>query len=65
MTSAQLADMLQCHAAIVVARTRTREEIAAVVAALRDNDMAALAECLIGPLPFSIEDVPDYERLLQ
>ncbi len=60
-----LADAIRAYAAIKLARQRSKEEIAAAVAALRDNNMAGLAECLIGSLPFDIEQVPDYERFLQ
>ena len=60
-----LADALIALAAVRVARTRTKAQIAAVVAALRDNDMAALAECVIGPVPFDDEPALNYERFLQ
>lgn len=63
---AALADtqvVIEALQAIKLARTRAPAQIGAVVAVLRDNDMAALAELIIGPLPF--EDGPPYEGMLQ
>lgn len=60
-----LAAALVSHAAVLLARKCDKEQLAAAVAALRDNGMGALAEVLIGPVPFDVERVPDYERFMQ
>ena len=48
-----IADALLSHAAVLLARKCSKDQLAAAVAALRDNGMAALAEVLIGPVPFT------------
>lgn len=52
---AALAAALAVLAAVIAARRCTPQQLGAVVAAMRDNGMAALAEILIGRVPFDGE----------
>jgi hypothetical protein len=53
-----LADAMMALAAVRLARKLPREQLRAIVAALRDNGAHALAEAVIGKIPFQ----PKLER---
>jgi hypothetical protein len=57
------ADAMMALAAVRLARKLPRDQLRAIVAALRDNGAHALAEAVVGVVPF--EAGPPREALMQ
>jgi hypothetical protein len=58
-----LADALSALAAVILTRKLPRENVAAILDALRDNGATALAAVIVQELPFDLE--LDYTRFFQ